>query len=73
MLLSPWHRERENASSEMWAGHGGGSALWEQELGGLPKAWNPAKGPLHSKGKLQVESRLSSFCPSQPLDIEQSP
>lgn len=38
----------------------------EQELGGLPKAWHPAKGSPPSKGKLQLESKLSRLALPKP-------
>lgn len=43
MLLSPWHRQRENASGETWAGHGGFCLVGS-------RSWEGSKGLASSKG-----------------------
>lgn len=67
MLLSPWHRERENASSG-GLGTGGAAALWGAGAGRAPKGLAPGKGKRHWKAGCSV-----LLCPSQPLEMKQSP
>lgn len=45
----------------------GGSALWGAGAGRAPKGLAPSKGsPPHSKGELQLESRLSGLALPRP-------